>query len=203
MVMDRQELLNQSYQQFKWALSNAGNLNINRKTQYKTRRLNQDYGIEQDEILNNLFEEFLSKKHYEKYDAEKSLSTFAVHYTNYNLNTQIRRQRNEKKNFPKISLDGLAQQSSDGYCGSSVSFLGELGADGLVEYTTPEDLVIAKELMELIYDHFGENDAEVLLGYKDRRTEAERLLIRYDTYCKRLSRKIRAFQPVLKDAGYC
>ncbi len=202
-MMDRQELLNQSYQHIMWALSNNGNLYINRKTQYKTRRLNQDYGIEQDEIINNLFVEYLSKNHYEKYDADKSLSTFAAYYTYYNLNTQIRKQRNEKKNYPKIRLDSLAQQSSDGYCGSSVSFLSELGADGLVEYTTPEDLVIAKELMELIYDYFGENDAEVILEFKDRRTEAERLSIRYDTYCKRLSRKIHDFIPILKDAGYC
>jgi hypothetical protein len=57
--------------------------------------------------------------------------------------------------------------------------------------------------MELIYDHFGEDDAEVILGYKDRQTEADRLSIRYDTYCKRLSRKIRTFLPILKDAGYC
>ena len=201
-MMDRQELLNQSYQHVKWALSNNGNLNINRKTQYKIRRLN-DYGLEDDEILNNLFVEYLSKNHYEKYDPDKSLSTFAAYYTYYNLNNQIRKQRTEKKNYPKISLDSLAQHSSDGYCGSSISFLNELGANGLVEYTTPEDLVIAMELLELIYDHFGEDDAEVILGFKDRRTEAERLSIRYDTYCKRLSRKICTFLPVLKDAGYC
>jgi len=45
-----------------------------------------------------------------------------------------------------------------------------LGADDLVDYTTPEDLIIAKELMELIIDHFGENDAKVLLGYSRDRT---------------------------------
>ncbi len=78
-----------------------------------------------------------------------------------------------------------------------------LGADDLVDYTTPEDLIIAKELMELIIDHFGENDAKVLLGYSDRHTEADRLSISYNTYCKRLSRKIRSFLPILKNAGYC
>ena len=57
--------------------------------------------------------------------------------------------------------------------------------------------------MELIIDHFGEDDAEVLLGYSDRQTEAKRLSISYDTYCKRLSRKIHSFVPVLMAAGYC
>lgn len=202
-MIEQKELLNQFYQKFQWALSGNGNFKINITIQYKVRKLKQNYGIERDEILNNAVEKFLGKKHYEKYDSEKSLSTFIVHYTNYNLNIQIREQRNEKKNYPKISLDSLAHQSSDGYCGSSVTFLEKLGTDGLVNYTTPEDLVIAKELSEIIINHFGENDARVLLGYTDRRTEAKRLSISYDTYSKRLQRKITAFLPVLKEAGYC
>ena len=202
-MIDQKELLNQSFQKFEWALSGNGYFKINKKIKYKVRKLEQDYDIKRAEILNNAFENLLDKKHYEKYDSEKSLSTFIVHYTNYDLNIQIRKQRNEKKNYPKISLDGLAKQSSDGYCGSSISFLEKIGADGLVDYTTPEDLVIAKELLEIIINHFSENDTKVLLGYTDRRTEAERLSITYDAYSKRLFRKTRDFIPVLEEAGYC
>jgi hypothetical protein len=201
--MEQKDLMNQSYQQFKWTLSNNGNLKINRKIEYKTRRLKQEYGLEYDEIFNGLFDEFLYTKLYEKITPEKTLSTFIIHTTNYGLNGQIRKKKQEKLKFPSISLDALAKKSSDGYCGSTISFLEMLGADGLVDYTTPEDLVIAKELLELIIDHFGENDAEVLFGYKDRKSEAERLSIGYDAYCKRLQRKIAAFLPVLKEAGYC
>ena len=201
--MEQQELLNQSYQQFKQTLSSNGNFKINRIIGYKTRRLKYEYGLEDDEILNGIFCEFLSKKLYEKITPDKTLSTFIVHTTNYGLNVQLRKQQQEKRNYPRISLDGLAEESSDGYCGSAISFLEMLGADGLVDYTTPEDLVIAKELMELIIDHFGEDDAEVLLGYSDRHTESNRLSISYDTYCKRLSRKIHSFLPILKNAGYC
>ena len=200
--MEQQELLNQSYQQFEQTLSGNGNFKINQIIGYKIRRLKYEYGLEDGEILNAIFCVFLSKELYEKITPDKTLSTFIVHTTNYMLNVQLRKQQQEKRNYPRISLDSLAEESSDGYCGSAVSFLKTLGADGLVDYTTPEDLVIAKELMELIIDHFGEDDAEVLLGYKDRRTEAERLSIRYDTYCKRLSRKIHTFLPILKDAGY-
>ncbi len=201
--MEQQELLNQSHQQFKQALSGNGNFKINRIIGYKIGRLKYQYGLEMDEILNGLFDEFLRKHLYEKITPEKTLSTFIVHTTNYGLNIQLRKQQQEKRNYPSISLDGLAQESSDGYCGSAASFLETLGADGLVDNTTPEDLVIAKELMELIIDHFGEDDAEVLLGYSDRLSESNRLSISYDTYCKRLSRKIHSFVPVLEAAGYC
>jgi hypothetical protein len=201
--MEQQELLNQSHQQFKQALSGNGNFKINRIIGYKIGRLKYQYGLEIDEILNGLFDEFLRKHLYEKITPEKTLSTFIVHTTNYGLNGLLRKQQQEKRNYPRISLDGLAKESSDGYCGSAVSFLETLDAEGLVDYTTPEDLIIAKELMELIIDHFGEDDAEVLLGYSDRQTESNRLSISYDTYCKRLSRKTRSFVPVLKAAGYC
>ena len=190
-MIDQKELLNQFYQKFKLALSDKGYFKINITIQYKVRKLNQN-GIKRKEILSKVFEKLIDKKHYEKYDSEKSLSTFIVHYINYDLNTQIREQRNEKKNYPKISLSG-----------SSVSYFEKIGADGFVNYTTPEDLVIAKELSEIIINHFGEDDARVLLGYTNRRTEAERLSISYDTYSKRLQRKITTFLPVLKEAGYC
>ena len=201
--MEQQELLNQSYQQFEQTLSSNGNFKINRIIGYKTRRLKYEYGLEDDEILNGLFDEFLRKHLYEKITPEKTLSTFIIHTTNYVLNGQLRKHQQEKRNYPSISLDGLVEESSDGFCGSATSFLETLDADGLVDNTTPEDLVIAKELMGLIIDHFGEDDAEVLLGYSDRLSEANRLSISYDTYCKRLSRKTRSFVPVLKNAGYC
>ena len=195
--------MNQSYQHIKWALSNNRRLKINRIIGYKTRRLKNEFGLEDDEISNGLFDDFLSKKLYEKITPEKTLSTFITHTTNYGLNSQLRKQQQEKRNYPSISLDALAEESPDGYCGSAISFLEMLGADGLVDYTTPEDLVIAKEMMGLIIYHFGEDDTKVLLGCSDRHSEADRLSISYDTYCKRLSRKIRSFLPILKNTGYC
>lgn len=195
--------MNQSYQHFKRAISGNGNFKINRKIECKIRWLKDEFGLEANEILNDLFYEFLNKELYGKITPEKTLSTFIVHTTNYGLNGQLRKQKQEKRNYPCISLDALVEESADGYCGSAISFLERIGADGLVDYTTPEDIVIAKELMYLIIDHFGENDAKVFLGYSDRHTEANRLSIKYDTYCKRLSRKIISFLPILKNAGYC
>ena len=117
--MEQQELLDQSYQQFEQALSSNGNFKINRIIGYKSRRLKYEYGLEDYEILNAIFCEFLSKKLYEKITPDKTLSTFITHTTNYMLSTQIREQQREKRNYPRISLDGLAEESSDGYCGSA------------------------------------------------------------------------------------
>jgi len=109
--MEQQELLNQSYQQFNKALSSNGNLKINRIIGYKSRRLKDEYGLEDDEILNGLFVEFLDKKLYEKITPEKTLSTFIVHTTNYGLNIQLRKHQQEKRDFPSISLDAQSEAS--------------------------------------------------------------------------------------------
>ena len=74
--MEQQELMNQSYQHIKWAVSGNGNFKINRIIGYKTLRLKDEFGLEDDEIQNAIFDEFLSKKLYEKVTPEKTLSTF-------------------------------------------------------------------------------------------------------------------------------
>ena len=104
---------------------------------------------------------------------------------------------------PKGHDVALGRECSDDYFGSTLSFLEKLGAEGLINYTTPEDLVIAKQLLELIIDHFGEDDAMVLMDIRDRHDEAERTSIPYHTYCKRLQRKIKSFIPILDKSGYC
>ena len=62
--------------------------------------------------------------------------------------------------------------------------------------------MIGKELMQMALDYFGQADLEVLLGAKDRDTVARQLGIRYDTYQKRLERKRKRFNVLLKQAGY-
>ena len=75
--------------------------------------------------------------------------------------------------------------------------------DETFETITPEDYLIAKELVELIQDHYGIDNADVLLGKKDRRSFAKEMGIDYYAYCKRLNRLTSAFKQVLADAGYC
>jgi len=72
----------------------------------------------------------------------------------------------------------------------------------LFEKTTPEDICIAKELLGLIMDHYGKDDAMVILGIKDREKMAEQLSMNYHSYCKRLQRKTTVFKQILKKCGY-
>ncbi len=203
MSVEQQELLNESLKLFQWSLSNNGKLQINKKIGSKVRYLKQKCGLEYDEIFNQQILIYLEKKLHEKYNPEKALSTFVAHSTNYGLSEEQRKFKPWKKNYQEISLDELLQGSSDDMSQVSLSYLEKIGAHDVVEYTTPEDLCIAKELMEIIIKHFGERDAKVLLGYTDRRTEAERLSITYEAYCKRLFRKILSFLSVLEETGYC
>jgi hypothetical protein len=84
----------------------------------------------------------------------------------------------------------------------SLDFLAGIGAESLVDFNTPEDMVIGKELLELMINHYGLEDVLVLLGHEDRQAAAERLEMPYKTFCKRLIRKTLLFLPVLKQAGY-
>ena len=201
--IEQQELQNESLKLYCYSLSNNGKLEINKKINGKVRYLKQEFDLEYDEILNQQFQIYLEKKLYEKYNPQKALSTFVAHSANYGLSEEKRKFDNRKKKCQEISLDELLQGSSDDLSQVSLSYLKKIGVHGIVEYTTPEDLCIAKELMELILDHYGKDDTKVLLGYTDRRTEAERLSITYNAYSKRLFRKTRDFIPVLKEAGYC
>ena len=200
--LDNEDIRDQSYPLIQWSLSNKGKFKINRSIQSKVERLKQDYGFEHDEILNSQCEHFLGKKIYRKYDETKSKSTFIVHCTNYGLNREIRKQHRQKNNYTEVALVDFLPENSDDQLGSSIGYLEKLGIDGLYEADTPEDLCIAKELLGLILDHFGKDDTQVLLGIKDRQDEAERLSIKYHTYCKRLNRKVQSFIPILKQHGY-
>ena len=73
----------------------------------------------------------------------------------------------------------------------------------LVEYTTPEDLLIRKEFMEAANDHFDEIDIMVLSGLKDRNSAAAELSIKKDAYGKRLQRKNAAFRVIYSQPGHC
>jgi hypothetical protein len=86
--------------------------------------------------------------------------------------------------------------------GSSIDSYERQEIDGLIDPESPEDALVGKELMEIAARYFGEEDLAVIIAIKDKRAEARRLGLNYETYRKRLQRKISNFQSILKDNGY-
>jgi len=189
----------------KKSLSGNGKYKINKEIQKNVAYLNEMYLLERDDIHSYLFEEFVTKKLYRKYGKNKTKpSTFISYYTDLSLKSLKRKYDTLFKNYWEIPLDYSSETTQyQGKRGISLAVLEKRGVEGVIEKTTPEDYLFAKEILDLMHEFFDENEVLVLLEYKTRRSEAERLSIAYYTYCKRLSRKKSAFKLILQEAGYC
>ena len=196
------DLPDQSLELLLKIVSNKGKLKINRQIHYKINLLCQKYGFEFDEVINLFVELYLSKKMFEKYTFENAFSTFIVHCVNYTLNGLLRKCDTHRRHFHEISLEKIIRDSTGNLDEVSLDFLDRINATGLVDFTTPEDMLIGKELLGLMIKHYGRENVLVLLGYEDRQAAADRLGMQYESFCKRLSRKTLLFLPVLNQAGY-
>jgi hypothetical protein len=77
-----------------------------------------------------------------------------------------------------------------------------MGIEGIINDENPEDILMGKQLMEMAMNHFGDSDLAVILGLKDKRDEAKRIGLDYDSYRKRLQRKLNQFRSILNGDGY-
>jgi len=201
-MFDYEEILLESYFCFKSALSEKGKFKINLKTKEKVQYLKENYELEIDDLLHSLFLHYVKRKAYKKYDVKKgALSTFIAHYVDNYMNNLIRKFDTLRENVPvyyDLTRNSLSNQNK-----FAMSFEEWIGVQGVAEFNTPESLLLAKELLELLIDHFGKYNSSVLLGYGDRRSASEDMGIDYYTYCKRLQRELKTFIQVLEDADYC
>lgn len=156
------------------------------------------------EIIAYVKWDFKRKRKHRKFNPEKScLETYVLNFTYFALLTLVRQCINHDAGgekeipFSQLSDDTLIQTM-----GSSLESFERQGIEGLIDEENPEDVLIAKELMETASDYFGGNDLAVILGLKDKRAEARRLGLDYDTYRKRLQRKLIKFRSILNDSGY-
>lgn len=189
--VDRNELLVKAYKYLKWALFSKGKLEINGSIQRKVRYLTELYSIEPEDLLHDIFETFLAKKHYEKFSPVKGkLSTFMTHYANLSLLNIIKKHNRLISNNKKVSLPDDYEDTFSQEYRYSLSYLEKIEFfEGLIERKTPENLYLAKELYEKLEEFFGKDDFEVFQGDKTRKEEANHKGINYETYRKRLYRK--------------
>ena len=142
----------------------------------KVEMIYQNFNIEADEVIYDIVYDFYRLNHKEKYDTEKSaLTTWLPVYVNHRLSDLIKKYRryganiNFRKGFPealdwnkKVSLFDLARKNDE---------IKELSFDGMLEYhfknsyeTTPEDIMISKETVELASKVFSQRDLLYLFG---------------------------------------
>jgi hypothetical protein len=205
---ETQDLLADVYLLMNFYLSGGGNLEINRSITRTVQALKDRYRLTKNDILHQIYTEFIAREHYRKIDPSKpTRTTFTAHYTNYMLKSLLRNYGRGKEipHSATVSWEEICeQQKSDDRDrrGYSFDYWEKRGFPGLSNPITPEDEYLGMELQGIIDDHFGEFDGQVAAGYLDRQDAADLLNIRYNTYCKRFRRKIDDFMPVLSGTGY-
>lgn len=192
-------MLAEAYKNLEWALFSKGKFGINRSIRRKVSYLAELYGISSEDLLHDIFETFVSKEIYKKaMSANGKLSTFMTHYANLSLLNIIKKCNRLNSNNKNVSLPDDYEDTFSQKWRYSLLYLERIElSEGLVERNTPEDFYLAKELYEKMKDFLGKENAEVLIGKRTRKEEAERRGLNYQTYRKQLYRQTLEFQVYL------
>jgi len=182
----------------------GGNIWMNHGIQARVHWLYYRYGMTREEIIEYLKWQFERQRKHRKFNPDKScLETYVLNFTYYALLDFVRKcKKHEAGGKKEIPFSKLVDDESIDRIGSSIESFERQGIEDLIDEDDPENILIGKELMRMTTDYFGENDLSVILGLKSRRAEARRLGIKYDTYRKRLQRKLAKFISFIIDHGY-
>jgi hypothetical protein len=196
------------YAAFKWAVSkNWKDKNgLYSSIQYKIHVLKNEYGLSEQEIADELFEEYWERGHYLKYDEAKgSLNNWIAWYVNLYLNNFIRRCAVRAKNDPGQNIDPLDQRNW-----ANLEWIDRDNEKEDLDYhpeivfdpTNPEDLCIAKETLDFIHGHFNENEIAYLMGEIELQEAAEISGCSCDALRKRVDRRKADFKSAMKAMDY-
>jgi DNA-directed RNA polymerase specialized sigma24 family protein len=196
--------LNKHYAAFKWAVStNWKHKNgLYSSIQYKIHVLRNEYGLSEEEIVDELFEEYWERGHYCKFDETKgSLNNWIARYVNLYLNHLIRRYATRAKNNPSKETDPLDQRNW-----ANLEWIDQANEKEDLDYqpeivfdpTNPEDLCIAKETLEFISGHFKENEIAYLMGEIELNEAAALSGCSADAFRKSLERRRADFRNAMR-----
>lgn len=170
--------------------------------QYKIKVLTQEYGLSEQEIVDDLFFTYVERGHCRKYDEERgSLNNWAAHYVNLYLNHTIRRYAARDKNTPDQRIDPLDQRNR-----ANITWIDrdnkkddpDYQPDMVFDTTNPENILIAKETLSLIHDHFTKLEIDYMLGEIDLCKAAEQVGISGNAFRMRLDRHKTDFHEALR-----
>ena len=164
----------------------------------RVQTLKEDYLLSKNDILHFIYDEFITKEHYLKYNPDKSRrTTFTAHYTYYSLESLLRKLRRKKMKpyFSTISLDADCLDYGCPYKGAGYF-------PRLSNPDTPEDECARIQLQEIVDDFFDDLDHRVIFGDLERQDAAKERNVTCDAYYKSFQRKLNEFRTVLSGTGY-
>jgi hypothetical protein len=198
------KVLVESYRLIYRFIHHGGKIWMNSAIQKRVRWLYRNFGITRWEIIACMKQEFKRQDKHRKFDPKKScLETYVLNFTYFTLLTLVRRFKKQETGGEKeIPFSQLVDFEPIKTIGHSIDSFERQGIEGLIDEENPEAILMGGELMEIASSHFGNSDLAVILGLRDKRTEARRLGMNYDAYRKRLQRKLAQFRSIISDRGY-
>lgn len=203
MIRDDELLMDCFLLIFQFVDNSNKRLKIQSRITKMVKHLYGKHRVRREEIAFHLSRQFEARGRHIKYDPERSpLELYVAYFVYYGLLNLLNECRNSSKRATEIPLSELVPGESVSTIGTPPEPYEEVGLEGLTNHRTPEDEIIGKELLNLASRFFAKADLEVLLGISDRQTAAEAWGLKYDSYCKHLSRKVERFRSVITKLGY-
>lgn len=196
--------LNKHYAAFKWAVStNWKDKNgLYSSIQYKMHVLKNEYGISEQRIVDELFENYWKRGLYRKFDEAKgSLHNWIARHVNFYLKHLVRRYGTRAKKDPCEKMDPLDQRNW-----ANLEWIDRDNEREDLDYhpeiifdpTNPEDLCIAKETLEFVRGHFNKNEIAYLMGEMDLDEAAGLSGCSCDAFRRKVDRRRADFRNALR-----
>lgn len=150
--------------------------------------------------VNELFYHYMTKGHYKKFDDEHSLSTWIVQYIYLNINNLLRRYRPRPLNEDADTRYDVCDVRNKNFTVSTADCEDWLFLPS--EQGTPEEILMAKQLIGLMYEHFNRFDISVMFGEASIQEVITQNNWNYDQYTQSLCRRRKGFRAVLRTHGY-
>jgi DNA-directed RNA polymerase specialized sigma24 family protein len=166
--------------------------------------LANEYGLSEQEIANELFEEYWERGHYLKFDESKgSLNNWIARYVSFHLNNLIRRYAVRANNGSAQKIDPLDQRNW-----ANLEWIDrdndkedpDYQPEIVFDPTNPEDLLIAKEALDFIHGHFNESQIAYLMGEIELEEAAAISGCSCDAFRRNLDRRKADFRSAMKAA---
>jgi DNA-directed RNA polymerase specialized sigma24 family protein len=201
--------LKEHYRTFKWAVSKKwkDKNGLYESIQYKMKVLKDQYGLSERDVVDDLFANYWERDHYLKYDETRgSLNNWIARYVNLYLNHVIRRHSVRAKDTQNQRIDPVDQRNCSNIDSIDIDNEKEdpdYQPEIVFDTTNPENLLIAKETLQFVYDHFSKIEIAYLMGEIDLQQSAELSGISCEAFRKRLDRRRVDFRNCMQLIDQC